>query len=163
MHGPCGLDMDSLKQNRSNSCVCSHEARAHAAVGSKERSWWQRTEQKKFVLENVPPWGCGQGTGLPGRRGTETSGCQISTLGVGREGGALAGLRVQLRTPGALCLRPLHAQLARDRWGRRPWTFLVSPSQQKACKAFPGVKGFCQHSVLCSSSPSHLSLPLPIH
>lgn len=64
MHGPCGLDMEILKQNGSD--ACEHEACTHAAGAFKERSWWERAEQKRPVLENVPPWRCRQGNGLHG-------------------------------------------------------------------------------------------------
>lgn len=74
MHGSCGLDMDLLKQNRSDWHVSMRPARMQQWASKKEILVGE-TEQKRSELENVPPGRCGQGTGLPGRRGAETAGC----------------------------------------------------------------------------------------
>ena len=67
MHGPCGLDMDSLKQNRSDLCVCMREARAHAAAGFKERGPGGREPNKRDpYLKMCPPGGAGKGTAFVG-------------------------------------------------------------------------------------------------
>lgn len=84
MHGLCGLDMDVLKQNRSDWCVNMRPARMQQWA-SKKRAWWERgTEQKRAGLENVPPWKCGQGNGLCRSRGTETTGSQTSAPRAGK-------------------------------------------------------------------------------
>lgn len=57
--------------------VREHEACTHAAVDFKERSWWEgRTKQKRFVLENVPPWRPGEGRAFVGV-GEQKPRCQI--------------------------------------------------------------------------------------
>lgn len=154
--------MDSLKQNRSGSGVCMREARAHAAAGFKERRpGGGELNKRNPYLKMCLPGDAGKGAAFM-EEGNTTSGCQIPTPRAGRDGTALAACGAGVHTPtGPLCLRPLRAQLARDRWGRGPRTSLLSPNRREACEACPGLRGFCQHSVLCLARPSHLSLLLP--
>lgn len=128
----------------------------HAAVGVKERNPGGKEELNKSepYLKMCLPGDAGKGTGLHGMRGTETSGCQISTLRAGRGGfGWLARPDSTYQGPYAFDHYLLSGPgTAGD---CRPGTFLVSPDPQKTCKALSHVRGFFRHAVLCSSSPNH--------
>lgn len=74
--------------------MCEHEACTHAAVGFKERNPGGKEELNKRdpYLKMCLPGDAGKGMGLHGMRGTEMSGCQISTPRAGkRRLGWLAG------------------------------------------------------------------------
>lgn len=75
--------------------VCEHEACMQAAVGFKERNpGGKELNKREPYLKMCLPGDAGEGMGLQGRRGTGTSGCQISTprAGQGGFGWLVAGL-----------------------------------------------------------------------
>lgn len=77
----------------------------HAAVGFKERNPGGKEElnEREPYLKMCLPGDAGKGAGLHGARGTETSGCQISTPKAGKGGfGWLAG--PDFTYQGSLCL-----------------------------------------------------------
>lgn len=131
-----------------------HEACTHAAVCFKERSWWEtRTEQKRPVLENVPPWRRGKGMGLHGSRGAETTGCWISTPRAGKRRLWLAHWAwLQYQGPYAFD-HSLLAQLTQDCWNCSPsWSLQTSRNlESRLCSSnipFSAVQAPAAHSQL---------------
>lgn len=76
MHGLCGLDMDVLKQNRSDWCVNMRPARMQQWASKKEPGGREELNKREPDLKMCLPGNAG--------RGTETIGSQIPAPTAGK-------------------------------------------------------------------------------